>query len=227
MRLSLKVKIPPSKCITLNCPNLTEQLLVPQKLIFTEGSGDTEVPAKDIQCKITGSGSELLNHTEAYFFITNEVPLDTCSTTIERSGRVEALLTNRSQNLKIITMYVDYSESIGNIIYQEKTDRFEELLRNISKAGRPTRLVFGFNRPVKGILCSTTVDATNGDDDNWIQPFKIEPEESESGCGPFALDCANEKYGKFLEYMQLSAQPVTINEQQPLQIYVLAYGFQK
>jgi len=232
MRLTLKVKVPPSKCIALICPTLTEQLLIPHKLTFTEGVGDNEVPVKDIHCRVTGSGTELVNHTEAYFFITNEVPLDSSRLTVERSGRVDVLLTNRAQNPKVITMYTDYVESIGSIIYQDKTDRFDELLRNIAKAGRPTRLVFGFSRPVKSITCSTTVDCESatgdGEDDGWIQPFKIEPAESDSGCGPFALDCAHEKYGRYLEYMQLIPQPASMAEGlPPLQIYLLAYGFQR
>ncbi len=225
MRILSKIKLTAGKQVQVYCPDLTSQQLVPCKITVNELSDGEERPAKDILCKISSGSGELFNSSEAYFNITNEFDLNPCMYTVERTGKVDVVLTSRSKEVKTLTIYTDYAESLGTVIYQEKIDHFEDVLKNVSKCGRCTKLILSFNRAVKEIQCVVTAECVD-QPDLWISSFDIVVDQEDSAI--YALDCAGEQYAKYLDFMQLQISDGASEEvrrSDPLILYVVAYGF--
>jgi hypothetical protein len=225
MRILSKLKLIAGKQGQIFCPDLTCQQLVPCKITIMEQCDGVERPARDILCKInSGSGGELFNSSEAYFHITHEFDLTPCMYTVVKTGKVDITITSRSKELKHISIYTDYVESYGSIIYQEKVDHFEDVLRNVSKCGRCSKLILSFNRPVKDIHCLATAECLDKPDD-WISSFDIVVSQEDTS---YSLDCAGEQYAKYLDFMQLQISDGASEEvrrSEPLVLYIVAYGF--
>ena len=225
MRILSKIKLTTGKQVQISCPDLTAMQLVPCKITINEVGEGEERPAKDVLCKICSGSGELVNSSEAYFNITNEFDLNPCMYTVEKTGKVDIIVTNRSKELKHIMIYTDYIESLGSVLYQEKIDHFEDVLRNISKCGRCTKLILAFNRPVKEIQCVVTAECVDMPD-RWISSFDIVVDQDDNAI--YALDCANELYSKYFDFMQLQISDGASEEMRrsdPLILYVVAYGF--
>lgn len=226
MKILTRVKMPSNKQqITVLCPDLTAQQLVPSKIVITESSGSEEVPVKDIACKVVGGGTELYNYAESYFHIGNELDLSPCMYAIEKSGKVELQITNRSRDVKNLAVYTEYIHSLGGIIYQDRLDHFEDVLKNIHKSGRCTKLILSFSRSVDDIQFATTAECVD-QPDSWISSFNIITEPGDDDI--YALDCAGEMYAKYFDFMQLQVidgATEEVRRLEPLNLYVLAYGF--
>lgn len=225
MRILSKIKLTAGKQVQVFCPDLTSQQLVPCKITINEIVDGGERPAKDVLCKIGSGSGELFNSSEAYFNITNEFDLNPCMYSVEKTGKVDVTITNRSKDVKNLTIQTDYTDSLGAIIYQEKVDHFEDVLRNISKCGRCTKLILSFNRAVKEIQCVVTAECTD-QADRWISSFDIVVDKDDDAI--YALDCASEQYAKYLDFIQLQISDGASEEvrrSDPLILYVVAYGF--
>ena len=227
MQILSKIKITPGKSWQVLCPDLTSQKLVPCKITINEICDGHEKPAKDIQCRINSGNGEIFNISEAYFNITHEFDLNQCMYVVEKTGKVDIGLINRSKELKNLAIYTDYSESIGAIIYQDKIDHFEDVFKNVSKCGRCTKLIFSFNRAVKEIQCVVTAECVD-QPSNWINSFDIVVDPEDSAI--YALDCAGEQYARYMDFIQLQIKDGASDEirrSDPLILYVIAYGFPK
>lgn len=232
MKLLGRIKVPTNKqTVTFVCPNLSSQKLIPSYVTITEVVAGEETAPKDISCKLSVGNIELYNCGEAYFNISNEFDLASCLLNISKCPKLEVGLSNRSSNVKNMAITVTYTESIGQLIYQDKVDHFEDVLRSVHRSGLCTKLILSFNRPLKSLACATTVECLDVPEE-WVQPFEIisgdngDTDPSEPVL--YGIECNGELFTQFFEYMQLRVEddaPEEVKKVNPLVLYVMAYGF--
>jgi hypothetical protein len=132
-------------------------------------------------------------------------------------------LTNKYREAKQYTVIVEYEKSFGSILFQQKTDKFDRVLKDIYATGLCTRLSMSFNRPVKELQLRTLTDFDGND---WISPLEVgitadaDPVYNIEFADEFAL------FGPFLNFMQLVVTDSTNDDgADPLQMYVTAHGY--
>ena len=231
MRFANRCRLTSGKQILVKCPNLTSRSYVPSKLEIVETHGDTETPTKNILCRVTTGNVETCNYAEPFFHLQNTIDLGPCMTYVLKNGQVDLLITNKGKDVKNLVVYTDYIESPGSVIYNEKIDHFENVLENIYNSGRCTKLILSFNRAVEELKCATLSECVDCPDE-WIAPFNIDIDEEAGDDAVYALEFTGElsDYPRFMNYMQLNVIDSADEEtrrQEPLYMYVVAYGYPK
>jgi hypothetical protein len=220
-----KCKIGPGRQETIEFPSMTYKLLAPERVVVTEVTQDgQEVAAKEVTCKINCGGAEIVNASECYFTTNNTFNLIDFSQNQKRGGDLTVFLTNKTHDPKTYNVSVVYTECRGVILYQQKCDRFEKVLKDIYAAGTCTRLVFSFNRKVKELQIRPTTEVDQ--QEAWISGLEIDVQEDPAAS--YTIDFTDELavYPQFLNYLQIVAEDTNCDEQrEPLYIYIMAYGF--
>lgn len=230
MKIVSRLRLPANRLyLTVASPDLTDKQLVPSYVSVYEVVSGTEVPATEISCKISAGGVDIYNCTEAYFKVSNEFDLKSAMLHVERTGRIEAVLMNRSRDVKNIVLHIEYTHSLGTIIYQDKCDTFDDVLQRVHASGRCTKLILSFNRAVDEIQCATTAECPDSPDD-WISSFNVVTNPEEGDNAVYAVDCVGEAFSRYFDYLQLRVSDSASEEvrmKTPLSLYILAYGFPK
>ena len=205
-------------------PDMTHRFMVPLKLEILELTGPkdakVEQPAKEIICRVFSGNVELCNLAQPYFRDNNVIDLTPYIGFVERNGRISIDLQNKdktSREFRVITRYVF---SYGDIIHQECNINFENIIENITRSGRCSKLSIAFNLPVKSISMMTTSCCLEG---TWIESFTAEgsgdPEEV------FTFDFVNEQ-SEYIDDLKYMALKVDGPEEGPvLCAYITAWGY--
>jgi hypothetical protein len=220
-----KCKIGASRQETIEFPSMSYKLLAPEVVTITEVNTDgVESPARELLCKINCGGAEIINASECYFTTSNEFKLIDFSQNHKRGGELSIYITNKTHEGKTYSITVEYSPCKGVILYQQKCDRFEKILKEIYTAGTCSRLVFSFNRKVKDIQIRPTTEVDQPD--VWISGLEIDSIDEEKAI--YTIDFTDELavYPQFLNFLQIVAEDSSADEQrEPLFMYIMAYGF--
>jgi hypothetical protein len=221
MRFTSKCKIAAGRTEQLEFPNMTKNTLVPMHVSIFDSTTQSE-PAKEIICRVLTGNTEIGCYTEPYFVKTHTMALEDNKSVILRGGDLALALTNKSREVKQYTIYVDYEKSFGAIIYQQKTDKFDRILKDIRAVGICTRLEISFNRKIKELQLRTLTEC---DAKEWITPLVITVDEEDP---VYTVDFSTDDFLVFAEnlnFLQFMVAELPGDHEEPLQMYVLAYGF--
>jgi len=219
MKFTSKCKITAGKSEILEFPNMSKALMIPMRVVIFEGQATA---CKEILCKIVSGSTELVNLAEPYFVQSNLIDLSDHMNAVKRGCDLIVSLTNKSRDVKQYTVEVEYEKSFGAIIYQQKTDKFDRILKDIHLLGTCTRLVLSFNRPIKELQLRTLTECDGND---WISPLEVTVNEETPG---YTIEFTDDLslFAQNLNFMQLVVGDSTNDNQvEPLQVYVLAYGY--
>jgi hypothetical protein len=223
MKFTSKCKIPPGKNELLEFPNMTRSLLIPTKVTLFDSTAGADVPVKEICCKIASGGSEIVNLTEPYFVRTNAIPLADYAMVVKRGCDLTVNLANKCRDVKQFTVIVEYERCFGPILFQQKTDKFDRVLKDIHALGTCTQLNISFNRPVKELQLRTL---TEFDGNDWISPLEVSISEDPEPVYSIEFTEDLAVFGYNLNFMQLVVTDSTHDDQaEPLQMYVTALGY--
>jgi len=222
MRFTTKCKIPAGRTEQLEFPNMSKNTLIPMRVsIYDSTQGETE-PVKEIICRIASGNTEIGCYTEPYFVKTHVVPFEDYKNIVLRGCDLTLGLTNKSREVKQYTVYVDYEKSYGGIIYQQKTDKFDRILKDIRDLGICTRLEISFNRKISELQLRTLTEC---DAKEWLTPLVITVDEEDP---IYTVDFSTDEFIVFAEnlnFMQFMVAEQPGEHEDPLQMYVLAYGY--
>ena len=222
MRFTTKCKIPAGRTEQLEFPNMTKNTLIPMRIsIYDSTLGEPE-PVKELICRVSSGNAEIGCYAEPYFVKTHVLPLEDFKNIVLRGCDLTLGLTNKSREVKQYTVYVDYEKSYGAIIYQQKTDKFDRILKDIRTVGMCTRLEISFNRKIKELQLRTLTEC---DAKEWITPLVITVDEEDP---VYTVDFSTEEFLVFAEnlnFMQFMVAEQPGEHEEPLQMYILAYGY--
>lgn len=221
--LSTDIRVAGNNKATCHVPDMTHRFMVPNKIEVLELTGPKdhkqEQPAKDIVCRVF-SGIELCNLAQPYFQENNVIDLTPYFGFVERNGRLSIDIQNKDKSHREFRFITHYTFSYGDIIHQECNVNFENVISNITQAGRCSKLSVTFNRAVDSLSFMTTSRCLTGD---WIESFSAEV--SGETDEVFVFDFVNDlqDYIDDLKYMTLK---VACPEEGPiLNAYITAWGF--
>jgi hypothetical protein len=232
MKFVTECLLPAGKSNVIQCPNLTKQCQVPGKIMITEKTSEgEEVAISGVLCRIHGGGAEIGNYGEPTFKLSNEINLSPYSGIIEKTGSVTVLLTNRSGDPKRVRVHVDYVESYGGIILEEKIDHFENLLSDIHSKGYCTKLVLTFSQQLESLEFANVAECLEGQE-SWVQPLNVPIDDDlDLDDQVYVIDFTTPELGSMysenLNFMELRAhmKPTSGERQPTMYMYVTAYGF--
>jgi hypothetical protein len=215
---------------TIKCPNLTRQCKIPIKLVITEtNSNDDEIPVTNILCRVSSGGADIGNFNEPSFRLSNEIDLSPFKGVIDKYGCVSVSLTNRSTEPKKIKLHIEYIESYGSIILEEKIDHFENVLNEVRSKGYCTRLVLTCSRRIESLEFASSATCVD-EHEKWIQPLNV-PIDNDLDLDDqiYNIDFATEELGQIysenLEFLELRVRPTKVETNDTFYLYVTAYGF--
>ena len=236
MNITCDHKLKASKSCKINLPNFSyNRSLVPMELNFYElGERGNKAAAKNISVAVQCGNATQFVHQPAYFQLSNTIELSDHRHIVAEGTNVSVLLTNNSSDHKHYQVAVKYTESDGNIIFQNSYTDFTNVLSDVHKAGRCTRLMLNFNRPVKGGEMIPTVNRVKSeqDEDDWIVALELGNTEDNS----YMIDLTDSELRIYSEYLNFMSLVLPEPENQPdedddeeeheeLKLYVVAYGF--
>jgi hypothetical protein len=132
-------------------------------------------------------------------------------------------LANKCRDVKQFTVIVEYERCFGPILFQQKTDKFDRVLKDIHALGTCTQLNISFNRPVKELQLRTL---TEFDGNDWISPLEVSISEDPEPVYSIEFTEDLAVFGYNLNFMQLVVTDSTHDDQaEPLQMYVTALGY--
>ena len=130
-------------------------------------------------------------------------------------------------------MVTVYRESKGGILIEDKTDHYEQVLKNIKAKGYCTRMVLTFNKPLTVLEFATVAehvpDANQSSEVGWIQGLSV-PVDNELSPEDqmYVIDLVEqgEMYPDHLDFLELRAKAEKKDgDNEPLYMYLIAYGF--
>ena len=222
MRFTTKCKIPAGRTEQLEFPNMTKNTLIPMRISIYDSTLVDVEPVKELICRVSSGNGEIGCYSEPYFVKTHTIPLEDYKNIILRGCDLTLGLTNKSREVKQYTVYVDYEKSYGAIIYQQKTDKFDRILKDIRALGTCTRLEISFNRKIKELQLRTLTEC---DAKEWITPLVITVDDEDP---VYTVDFSTDEFLVFAEnlnFMQFMVSEHPGEHEDPLQMYVLAYGY--
>lgn len=226
MVFATDIKVQQNNKETLRVPDMTLKCMVPYKLEFYEVTGPrdarTTIPAKDLICRIF-AGGELCALGEPFFRESNQIDLTPYIGFIERHGRINIDMFNKDKTIREFRVVAHYMFSHGGVLYQERCTGFENVISNIAKAGRCTKLSITFSRVVDSVSFLTTSSCTTGD---WIESFSADG--SKDPDEVYLFDFVSPELSAYMDYFDYLSLKVKCDEPengQILQAYITAWGF--
>lgn len=206
-------------------PNFAiDKNLIPNNITIYEN----DTLATDITVKFYYNGINIFEYQEPYFQLYNSINLAEYKYLLDKGCNLELLILTSSKNWKEYRIQLEYIQSAGMIIYQQKTTSIDKILKEIIEKGSCTRLVVSFNKPIKNlkivpVFRPIAIDSS----EPWIYPIEI----VDSADNSYMVDFTGENkiYSKYLEFMKMTyVEPESLPENDTeLYIYVTAYGFLK
>lgn len=211
----------------MEIPNLARNKnLVPNMIrLLKQNQDGTYSPTTNLQLKFW-CGVELFEYKESYFMLYNFINLDDFKSIINKGDTCEFYLKCISEEPADYRIIIDYIESYGTIIYQERLSSLKTLFTDIKQVGYMTRLTLNFNKKVKDLKVLSTVSVTDlGEKEKWFYPFDIEDEEDNI----YTIDLTKENsiYVDYSQFMRLVYTVVGEQDIENLLINVLALGYNK
>lgn len=219
------IKIQQGNKETLKLPDMTLKCMVPYKLEFYELTGPrdskTTIPAKDLICRLF-SNTELCTLGEPYFKESHHVDLKPYIGFIERNGRVTLDMFNKDKTIREFRVVSHYMFSYGGVLFQERCTGFENVISNIYKLGRCTKLSITFNRVVESVSFLTTSSCTTGD---WIESFSADGSNDPNEV--YLFDFVSPELCSYMDYFDYLSLKVKCDDHENsiLQAYITAWGF--
>jgi hypothetical protein len=225
MKFTSKCKISGGKSEVLEFPNMSKTLLIPSRVIIYDTTTGKELPCREVSCRISTSsgGVELTSLCEPYFVKSNAIPLGDYLNAIKRGCDLTIQLTNKTRDVKQYTVVVEYEKNTGSIIYQQKTDKFDRVLKDIQVLGSCTRLEVSFNRQIKELQLRTL---TEFDGNDWISPLEVAVVEDANAV--YTIEFVDDLaiFPANLNFMQFVVGDSSLDDgAEPLQMYITAYGY--
>lgn len=207
-------------------PDMTSMWKVPSHIKVYQMSGPkgekVEEQPRDVAVRLFSGTTELLSYNEPFFQTENEIDLEPFWGMIEKSGRLKVTIINKMREPRDFRLVTTYSDSMGSVIYQERTDNFDSIMESIVSKGRCSVLNISFDKPVEALSFLTTSTCIEG---NWISSFSATVNEEEEHQ-QFVFNFTDEEmseYSGFLKYLKLSVKAKNPNDN--IRAYVTAYGF--
>jgi len=151
MEVSMTRRLGPNKDVTINYPNLTDRYMVPHRVTFTEIGKESEKNAQEIVAVIKVGASNLISRREPYFQLNNVIELNDIMNSINEGTDFSVCLTNKDNEptARTFKITVEYRKSYGDIIFENSYNDYDNVMSEIKKSGRCTKLILTFNRPIK------------------------------------------------------------------------------
>lgn len=216
-----------TQAANIKLPDFTSRCLVPSQITLNvlQKKGTERTPARDITCKITGS-TELFSYKEPYFQCSNVINLSEKGSIIA-NGHPLTITLNPSTNEsspKEIEIVVDYTRTEGAIMFQQTYDMFDKVMQEIYNSGTCTKLVLSFSRHLKNTQMVPSFEIKDNEDE-WITGLELGDTNAEKAYVIDFTDPELAMYPRYLEFMNLNVN--NDDEDEPLKLYVLAYGFMR
>lgn len=226
MKFYTDFTITASNNLEVNLPDMTHKFMVPHRITIVQlkGSRDdkSEENVKDVQCRVFTGSTELCNLSEVYFQLDNVIDLDKFWGMIERIGRIRLHVMNKSRDPRDFRVYTEYRSCKGGVIYQEKTDRFDNVIENVVKAGRCTMLNMTFDKKLSSLEFLTTSSCVDGD---WIESIGADIDENSKVDEVYSFDFTDDELNKYIDELKYIKLQVRASEDVSVNAYVSAYGF--
>lgn len=185
-------------------------------------------------CRVaTGSNHDLVTYDEPSFKITNELDLTYYNSQIDQTGRVALYIHNRANAAKNLDIVVDYRESYGSVLVENKIDHCENVLKDIKAKGFCTKMVMTFNKRVKdvefrNVACPSEDSAEKFD---WPDPFTLKGMDDAVDLEDHVYVVDFTEFGNgtlypdTLDFMTVCPTAQDNSDGETLYMYVKAYGF--
>ena len=213
-----------NKPLELVLPDVTYRHMVPHRITIVQVSGPTdkqvEEPARGIQCRVIAN-TELMNLSEPYFQNNNVISLTDNWAQVRSYGRIKVTLTSKNKDVRRYRVYSEYKQTYGGVLYEDKVDKFDNVLTTIHDRGRCSRINITCSKALKSLDFVTTFCCVEGD---WIESFGASVDSDPSTIYSFDFTQGDLKeYVDLLKYMQL--QITGSGSDDDLYVYITASGF--
>lgn len=208
-------------------PNLSvEKNMIPGEIIITELDGT--IP-NDINVRLFCGKLDLGDFQESYFISESTINLIEYNYIFKKGNSLEILLNTLSADPKEYNIRVSYIESYGTILYQTRTENFDNILNDIYEKGHCTRLIITSDKKIKNLkiksICQgfkNTGDKLDPESDDWFYPFAFEQDEDNN----YVIEFTGSKkiYAEYLNFMKIT---VDNDKSDELYLYIIAYGYNK
>lgn len=230
MKFVTECQLPANKSSTIKCPILTKQSHIPCKITITEvKKGGEEAPVSGIHCRVHAGGQEICNLGESTFRISNEIDLSKSLNTVQKTGNVVVVINSRHNEPKRLKVYTEYTRSYGGVLFEEKSDHFENLLKDIHSKGFCTRLVMSFNKEITNLEFASVAECLDNPK-QWIMPFNVPIDsdldlEDQIYTIDFTSPTLGVQYSEHLDFLETRVAAKNDKDNQICYMYVTAYGF--
>jgi hypothetical protein len=211
-----------NKMLDVPLPDVTDRHMVPYKITLVQLSGSadkqTEEPARGLLCKVV-TNMELMNLSEPFFQTNNVISLADNWAQVRTYGRVKLSLTSKTKEVRRFRIYTEYKHTYGGVLYEDKVDKFDNVLSTIHERGRCSRINITCPKPLKSLDFVTTFCCVEGE---WIESFGASIDTDPTTTYSFDFTQGDLKeYTDQLKYMQLQIT----GSDDDLYVYITAYGF--
>ena len=233
MSFGLTMKIAGGKNEKVELPNLSyKYFLVPSKITVNQiVNGQSEPkPAKSIDVTVSSGNCNVVNASRALFDLTNIIDLSEKSYLLGEGRTVTLSVSNRHREPVQLYFSIDYERNQGNMIYQNRYDTFDNLLKEVHAVGHITRLVLVFSWKVSGVRLLPLFD--HDDSVDWVDGLELGESDED---GRYVLDFADPEandlaiYSEYLNCMKLDVPKEHMSKgesgEEQLTVSVIGYGF--
>jgi hypothetical protein len=229
MSFSITMKIAAGKNEKVDLPNLAvKYCLVPNTITINQTLSNVTEPAKSIDVVVSTGNTQLIHASRALFDLSNVVDLSNKNHYLGEGKNVTMSVSNRHREAVELTFNIEYKKNQGNMIYQNRYDTFDNVLKEVHSVGHITRLVMIFSWKVAGVRL---LPIFNHDDSvEWIDGLEL-GESDENGV--YALDLFDSgelaNYSQYLNCMRLDVPKEHLfrgeDNEQNLTVSVIGFGF--
>ena len=231
MSFGLTMKIAGGKNEKVELPNLVSKYyLVPSRITVTQTMNGQTGPAKSIDVTVSSGNSQVASASRALFDLTNTIDLSEKSYLLGEGRTVTMSVSNRHREPVQLYFNINYERNHGNLIYQNRYDSFENLLKEVHAVGYITRLVLVFSWKVTGVRLLPLFD--HDDSVDWIDGLELGDSDED---GRYIIDFADPEakdlavYSEYLNCMKLDVPKEHLsrgeNGEEQLNVSVIGYGY--
>ena len=212
-------------------PNFSiEKQLVPSNITIYDVTTSEKILATNITVKLYNNGLSIFDYQEPYFHLYNSINLSDFKSIFNQGLNLELLIMTSSKTWAEYLIEVEYVQSNGIIIYQQKTQVTDKIFKEICDKGVCTQLIISFNKNIKNLkIASVFKPVVIEPEEQWFYPIEIA--ESDDNSSMIDLIKEHKIYSRYLSFMKLMYDPIVIDEtdtdDDPLYIYITAYGFMR
>ena len=236
--LNARMKLAGSATSTLEIPNFaTERFYVPVKVII-ENESESDDSGLSLECIIQYDGTTISRTSEAYFKFSNTIDLEPYKNQVNNC-EMSLKLRNMTREPETFSITIEYAYYTGTLIYENTfNDKFDEILADVHKYGRCTRLTMKTSHPIENATIVPNFYRVENENENedakaeegggeleWLEALEI-GDTDEDNC--YDIDLSDEDLelsARKLNFMKL--QLPGVSEIDDFKIFILAFGFKK